>query len=293
MSNALPILLAAGEATTRPEFAGIEDLSTFMTTLCGIGICVLLIWAGHAVVNPTKLKLIGSPGRRNNLTFFHVIGLFITALFLSATIASLAAQGGIDNDLVTIIGGLAFPFLLGCGLFVAAPCFHNGAVSGMGFTARRWLNDSIRSVVTLLAVLPLCVALLIAAQQIIQLLNPDLMSSHAFLKILTDPDTPAVWSTLVIFAALAAAPIGEEIFFRGVLQSTLRSRLGRPWLAIIVASFLFAAMHMAVLESLPALFVLAIALGYSYERTGRLWAPITIHMLFNLVMVIDAMCSPS
>jgi len=33
----------------------------------------------------------------------------------------------------------------------------------------------------------------------------------------------------------------------------------------------------------PAIFCLAIGLGYAYERTGNLWTCITIHCLFNSV----------
>ncbi len=34
-------------------------------------------------------------------------------------------------------------------------------------------------------------------------------------------------------------------------------------------------------QALPTLFVLSLALGYVYERTGWLWAPILVHALFN------------
>ncbi|HEX4124664.1 MAG TPA: type II CAAX endopeptidase family protein [Tepidisphaeraceae bacterium] len=100
-----------------------------------------------------------------------------------------------------------------------------------------------------------------------------------------------VWArAAVFFGALVAAPLFEETIFRGHLQTLLRSlfiRLSgsagtRPWhswLAIFLASLAFAAMHPVWM--MPPIFVLALCLGYAYERTGLLWTTITMHALFN------------
>ena len=32
---------------------------------------------------------------------------------------------------------------------------------------------------------------------------------------------------------------------------------------------------------MPPIFLLALCLGYAYERTGNLWTTITMHALFN------------
>ena len=40
---------------------------------------------------------------------------------------------------------------------------------------------------------------------------------------------------------------------------------------------------------MPALVVLGLVLGYNYERTGRLTAPILIHSLFNAFMTISTL----
>jgi membrane protease YdiL (CAAX protease family) len=48
---------------------------------------------------------------------------------------------------------------------------------------------------------------------------------------------------------------------------------------------LFAAVHGQV-AFFPPLFVLAIGLGYLYERTGNLWATICAHSLFNAVQLL-------
>lgn len=52
------------------------------------------------------------------------------------------------------------------------------------------------------------------------------------------------------------------------------------WMAIIIASLIFASIHRPA-SIQPPIFLLALALGYVYERTGNLWSCIFMHMLFN------------
>jgi membrane protease YdiL (CAAX protease family) len=92
------------------------------------------------------------------------------------------------------------------------------------------------------------------------------------------------------------APLAEETFFRGMLQTSLvqkgwgflvafppdRTYTPPPyqrWAAILICSFLFCAMHSV--DHMPILFVLSVGLGYLYERTGNLWASIVLHAAFN------------
>ena len=53
------------------------------------------------------------------------------------------------------------------------------------------------------------------------------------------------------------------------------------WTGIVVTSLIFAVLHEA--WSIPLIFLLSLALGYVYERTGSLWAPIIVHFGFNTV----------
>ena len=128
------------------------------------------------------------------------------------------------------------------------------------------------------------------------------------------------WARIAIFfGAAAAAPLFEEIIFRGHLQTLIRSALIRlssrgpvhigpgeapprggvleyhrpsqpgaqtwhSWLAILLASAAFAAVHPLWMR--PPIFVLSLCLGYAYERTGLLWTTITMHALFNITETI-------
>jgi membrane protease YdiL (CAAX protease family) len=57
------------------------------------------------------------------------------------------------------------------------------------------------------------------------------------------------------------------------------ARPWHAWLAILITSLLFALMHERWMQ--PAIFLLSVGLGYTYERTGNLWSSITVHLLFN------------
>lgn len=92
-----------------------------------------------------------------------------------------------------------------------------------------------------------------------------------------------LWMVLMIALAVVAAPVMEEVLYRGVLQETLvQLGMGR-WTAIVVASLIFAIMHIEVVppHALVSLFVLSLGFGWVYEKTGRLAAPIVMHVLFN------------
>ncbi len=51
------------------------------------------------------------------------------------------------------------------------------------------------------------------------------------------------------------------------------------WTAILLTSAMFALVHPK--WTWPPIFALSVCLGWLYERTGNLWAPITVHALFN------------
>lgn len=90
--------------------------------------------------------------------------------------------------------------------------------------------------------------------------------------------------------AILAAPLTEELVFRGCLYGVVRQRLGRA-AAILGTSVVFALIH-AHAATIPALFVLAVALALLYEATGSLWAPILAHSAFNALNVFGSLYWP-
>jgi membrane protease YdiL (CAAX protease family) len=132
---------------------------------------------------------------------------------------------------------------------------------------------------------------------------------HETLDKLNDDPT---WREAIFLAvpAIIIAPVFEECLFRGLLQTfiirlpgligywtkppsltpetqpipILPATSAARWFGIAASSAAFAVSH-ANWQHAPALFILSLGLGYSYERQGTLVAPILIHALFNTIPV--------
>ncbi|PWK15537.1 CPBP family intramembrane glutamic endopeptidase [Tumebacillus permanentifrigoris] len=84
---------------------------------------------------------------------------------------------------------------------------------------------------------------------------------------------------LPILASSLIAPIGEELMFRGAVQSTVTTKWG-PLAGLLLSSLLFALVHADVVLFLP-IFVMGLLFGILRWVTGSLWAPIWLHALNN------------
>lgn len=94
-----------------------------------------------------------------------------------------------------------------------------------------------------------------------------------------------------IFAICVAAPLIEELFFRGMLQNRLVDRLGVVR-GIALTSLLFGAAHLVGWEGYST-FVQAwgaafggLVLGVTYHYAKRLGASVIAHSLFNAVVLV-------
>jgi uncharacterized protein len=82
---------------------------------------------------------------------------------------------------------------------------------------------------------------------------------------------------------VVAAPVAEEIFFRGFMFAGFRGAT-RFWVAATIPSLIWGAMHYTGPESWGVCLQLAIfgvILCWLYERTGSLWPPIALHAFNN------------
>ncbi|MEO0455481.1 MAG: type II CAAX endopeptidase family protein [Cyanobacteria bacterium P01_A01_bin.114] len=100
--------------------------------------------------------------------------------------------------------------------------------------------------------------------------------------VLEETDTVAL--VLFFLTASVAAPLFEEVLFRGFLLPSL-TRYMPVGGAIALSSFIFAAAHLSLSEVLP-LTVLGAALGFVYTRSRNLLAPILLHSTWNSVTML-------
>jgi membrane protease YdiL (CAAX protease family) len=107
-------------------------------------------------------------------------------------------------------------------------------------------------------------------------------------ELMRSAHTLATQIALPILAVIIA-PFAEELFFRGFLQGLLRKHCGSN-LAIFGTALFFASAHTNVFLFLP-LFVLGLMLGYLYDRTQSLAAPIAMHFCQNAVTLCVTVAS--
>ena len=91
-------------------------------------------------------------------------------------------------------------------------------------------------------------------------------------------------SVNILMIAIIPA-IGEELFFRGVMQRIFSDWFKNMHVAIFFTAFLFAAIHMQFYGMLPRM-MLGVLFGYLYYWTGSLWVPVFAHFLNNGAAVI-------
>ena len=89
---------------------------------------------------------------------------------------------------------------------------------------------------------------------------------------------------LALMTASIAAPIVEELFFRGVLFGWLRTRWGAVP-GVIVSAALFSGAH-AIPLILASIFVVGLTLAIVYEKTKSIIATMALHSLFNTIGVV-------
>ena len=108
---------------------------------------------------------------------------------------------------------------------------------------------------------------------------------------LTEDTTTLVERLLIVAMVGIAAPVVEEMLFRGMLLSRL-IRSMRPGWAVLAQAVLFAAIHLldpSALAALPGLVIIGAVLGYAAIRTGSLSLPITLHAGVNLTAALALM----
>ena len=165
-------------------------------------------------------------------------------------------------------------------------------LTGFGLKTKTIAADFFAALVNLLTVWPLILTAIILTQIIGERIwgQDYQMQQHQELELIAEyPQLPL--RIVIVIVAVIVAPLLEELLFRGLVQTTIRSFLelrNGPWLAIAISSGLFAAMH-ANPGHWPALFVLSVCLGYAYEKSGSLFRPIFIHSFFNTASIAAAL----
>jgi len=241
----------------------------------------------------TKAAFADAPPRNGQLGL-HDIVITIGLWLFGSSIGAMIAKPIVGDDPSSL--GMLITLLLSQGgalvmvgyVLVRASQAVEGGAAAFGFNLRHF-NDSLdRTIAVALFIIPATFVTLAGMAIVTTWLGyPPPRLAHTMLEAIRDADSPAVALGLAMVPILLA-PVIEEPMFRGMMQTVLRHAAGfERWPTIIITSVLFSLVHLAAVpwQSMPGLFVLSLGLGYAYERTGKLWAPMAIHALFNAVNV--------
>jgi membrane protease YdiL (CAAX protease family) len=284
----------------------IEDtVSIPESIVCLVGLALLAYWLLRTSLGVGALS--DSAPRRNNMPlYFPFIPFFIWygIIWLATTVTGWLLpdlpdwQVAFRDNLILCIGAIPTIVVI---IFLVRTSFARG-LKGFGLRIKTIHRDFFAAVVNLLSIWPLMLAAIIITIFFGKLIwGPDFnLEQHEELKVITTYPQLSL-RVLVIVTAVVVAPVLEEMLFRGLFQTVIRSFLEiRPaappcvarrgdrngvWFAILISSGLFAMVH-ANAGHWPALFILGLCLGYSYEKSGSLLRPMFIHCFFNAVIII-------
>jgi membrane protease YdiL (CAAX protease family) len=214
----------------------------------------------------------------NKFEAFYLIAVLIAvellislALRESSLLDSMDWQGA-SGFITVVANGLAFIFLLTYKQLTYRSLFHATK------------HSAVRTVAALLIPLALIVPALVlvtgALNSLMEWMFPmSLDDQEMFSEMVAT-------SAIPLFFACIAAPLLEEMLFRGVILRSFLQQYSRTE-SILWTSLLFALAHLHVYQFFTAL-VLGIVLGWLYERTRSLWPSILLHAAFNGFVALGA-----
>jgi membrane protease YdiL (CAAX protease family) len=257
--------------------------------VCLAGLTLLSIWLLKTSVG--RKALADCAPRRNNMPFYlPFIPLVICFGIVPAGVlirrelpgGLVDWQSDLLDNLILSAGAVA---AIGVVIFLARASFAR-RLKGFGLNLRTAPKDFFAAGLNLLSVWPVLLAVILLTTLLGRLLVGEdfQMEKHETLKTLLEHPQWQIRLSLGL-AAVVVAPVFEEMVFRGLFQSLIRGFVSSPWLSILIAAGFFASVH-ANLTHWPVLFVLAMCMGYSYEKSGSLLRPIFIHAAFNATNVI-------
>lgn len=236
----------------------------------------LLAWPAAVVVGTMAYLVVLEAGGYSNAIPERPGG------HLGRAVAQLASGEELRDDSVPLIWQMVllvpgWIVLLGvCWLFAGA----------LGHTRDGWsLRGKARDVpLGAFAGALLQIPILIIVMILVQAIFGEIEQSGRALALVDLADTWPKVAVLVLFVGVGA-PVVEEFFYRGVVQRWLVDTAG-PVVGITVASVIFGAVHLSLIEFAPLATVGAV-LGYLYWRTGRLLPAIVAHTTFNMITLVN------
>lgn len=266
-----------------------------MAAILVSGFVILCIWFFRSAFS--RKALAGSQPRRNNMHPAVPLLLIFAYFLLSVLVASIIQsiwrlkeeswQFLLSSNIAMSFSGIII-FILG--IMLAKQNFAR-SIKGLGLNPRTILRDIGGAILNYWAILPALYAMVYLTGLFgTYFIGPQFkLSQHPELQNLEEFSSSLPLIISIFILAVVIAPFVEELIFRGLLQTTIRSYGFGPWLAIAISSVFFVISHPSNPSHWPALFALSMGIGYSYEKSGSLFRPILFHVFFNASSVIGTL----
>ncbi len=237
-------------------------------------------------------KLLGIPWSPW-LAVIMVIVAFLVSTMLAQVLLSIypalhhwsaaRAQDWADNSTWAQFGYTLLAYGILAGSLLGFVRWRGVSLATLGLKRPKW-----RHVLSGAAVWPLYFAAYFVLVTVVSILVPSLNISQK--QQIGFSATSGFGPLLLTYVSLAVIPpLVEETVMRGFLYTSLRNKLSLV-LAALITSVLFAAGHLQFGSGAPLLwiaaidtFILSLFLVYLREKTGNLWASITLHALKNTI----------
>jgi hypothetical protein len=126
-------------------------------------------------------------------------------------------------------------------------------------------------------------AYMIVSDGLTYLLQRDVVPETMARAYQTAGFLPLLWIALIV-----AAPLFEEIFFRGFLFQGLRHSWPGTTGAIVIAALVWAGIHMQYdTYQISTVFLGGLLLGAARWKTGSVYTTIIMHALWNLIATVE------
>jgi membrane protease YdiL (CAAX protease family) len=220
-------------------------------------------------------------------SWLEAVGIYLLA-FLAAGLATVPVLGamGEESDLANIVATVVAALTIVGVLLLWLSKAHRGWPAVVRMPVRgRWRSDAGAGALFGIGLYPVAV---IVVGGIVLVLLQALSGESVQAPEQVPQDLSPVGLAVTIAYAIAIAPFGEELFFRGVLFRAIRDRFGFP-VGAAGSAVAFGLIHYipgpaidAALLMLVMTFVGA-ALAFIYERRGSFVAPLAAHATFNVI----------
>lgn len=110
------------------------------------------------------------------------------------------------------------------------------------------------------------------------MINMDIISEY----LAFETEMKLTGILFVILNGVIMAPVVEELIFRGCIFSALKKEYGF-WSGAICSSIMWALAHSTLLQMMVAFFS-GIVYSQLYEKHNKIWMPIVVHCMGNLIV---------